>query len=519
MIKYTQTILPKPERTRKMKITKKGFKRGISAFLAAVTLSTSLTINSSATALLSKSVDYDYYGAAFLTLSPTADNSTIRYTTDGSAPTINSTKYSGELYFSSKTTVRAAEFDVNGKKISTIKTTVSPKCSSVKFDIDYQIGKSVVSLVCDTYGAQIHYTTDGSKPTESSPIYSEPITLKEKTKIRAVAILDGFKNSATVSKTVKIGNYIESDNAPDEDDSSTSKIKYKTTYMAEKGYMYVTLMPQKSSNVIYYTPDGSKPDKNSKKYSKRIKLTDSTTVRAAEYTKKGEKVASSIINVKMKCAPVEFDCIDIATGTKTITLSTITEGATIYYTIDGTTPDPEYSDVYTEPLTLGDKSTIKAIVVKNGWKQSSTKAETVSEIPLHLTDFNFGNPIYSETAVVLNSYRRANGLSSLILDEKLTEAANIRAKELSVYMDHTRPTGTGYLTAVEDCGVKVRFAAEFIASYYKTPSEFASATFADKTNYNSLLGNGYNYNSIGVGYYEKGKNRYWVVIIAETVDN
>lgn len=502
-----------------MKITKKGFKRGISAFLAAVTLSTSLTINSSATALLSKSVDYDYYGAAFLTLNPTADNSTIRYTTDGSAPTINSTKYSGELYFSSKTTVRAAEFDENGNKIAAVKTTVMPKCSSVKFDIDYQIGKSVVSLTCDTYGAQIHYTTDGSKPTESSPIYSEPITLKEKTKIRAVAILDGFKNSATISKTVKIGNFIETDNTPDSDDSTTSKIKYKTTYMAEKGYMYITLTPQKTTDTIYYTLDGSKPDKNSKKYSKRVKLTDSTTVRAVEYNKKGEKVASSIINVKMKCAPVEFDCIDVATGTKTITLSTITEGATIYYTIDGTTPNPEYSDIYTAPLTLGDKSVIKAIAVKSGWKQSSTKSETVSEIPLHLTDFNFGNPIYSETAVVLNSYRRANGLSSLILDEKLTEAANIRAKELSVYMDHTRPTGTGYLTAVEDCGVNVRFSAEFIASYYKTPSEFVSAILSDSSNYGTLLGKGYDYNKVGIGYFEKGNNRYWTIIVAQTVDN
>lgn len=497
--------------------TRKGLKTLTSAFLAAVTLSTALTINSSAAARLTKSVDYDYYGAAFVTLNPTADNTIIRYTTDGSAPETDSQKYSGEIYVSSKTTLRAAEFDVNGKKISTIKTTVTPKCSPVEFDIDYQIGKSVISLECDTYGAQIHYTLDGSKPNENSPVYDLPITITEKTKIRAVAILDGFKNSATISKTVKIGNYIEKDNAPDEDEAA-EKVRYKTTYMAEKGYMYVTLMPQKSSNVIYYTLDGSKPDKNSKKYSKRIKLTDSTTVRAAEYTKKGEKVASSKINAKMKCAPAEFDCIDIATGTKTITISTITEGAAIYYTIDGTTPDPEYSDVYTEPLTLGDKSMIKAIVVKNGWKQSSTKSETVSEIPLHLTDFNFGDPIYSETAVVLNSYRRANGLPALTLDKGLTEAANVRARELSVYMDHTRPTGTGYLTAVEDCGVKVRFSAEFIASYYKTPSEFASATFADKTNYNSLLGNGYNYNSIGVGYYEKGKNRYWVVIIAETVE-
>lgn len=498
---------------------KNSLKRGISAFLAAVTFSTALTLTPSAAALLPKSVDYDYYGAAFLSFTPTAINSTIRYTTDGSTPTASSAKYSGEIYISSETTVRAAEFDESGNKISAVKATVMPKCSPVEFDIEYKIGKSVVALNCDTYGAQIHYTLDGSKPTENSPTYTDPITIDTKTKIRAVAVLNGYKNSATVTKTVKIGNYIESDNAPDSEDETSTKVKYKTTYMAEKGYMYLTLIPQKSTNTIYYTTDGSKPDKNSKKYSKRVKFTDSTTVRAAEYNKKGEKVASSIINVKMKCAPVEFDCIDIATGTKTITLSTINEGATIYYTIDGTIPDPDYSDIYTVPLTLGDKSIIKAVVVKDNWKQSSVKAETVSDIPLHIPDFNFGNPIYSETAVVVNSYRRANGLNSLILDEKLTEAANIRAKELSVLMDHTRPTGTGYLSAVEDCGVKVRFSAEFIASYYKTPTDFVKAILSDSNNYSTLLGTGYDYEKIGVGYYEKGKNRYWTIIIAQTIDN
>lgn len=499
---------------------KKSIKMLISALLAFALVITGLlptgfVPEAAAAGKLTKTVEYDYYGTPFVKLIPSADGTTIRYTTDGTSPTLNSEKYSpeSEICLYEKTTLRAAEFDANGNKVSSLKTTIMPKCSPVEFDIDYQIGKSVISLDCQTFGAKIHYTLDGSKPTEKSELYLGDITVTEKTKVRAVAVKNDYKNSAVYTKTVSIGNFIENDNAPDED-GGTSKVKYKFTYMAEKGYMYVTLMPQKSSNIIYYTTDGTKPTKDSKKYSKRVKFTDNSTMRAVEYTKKGDFVASSKINVKMKCAPVEFGCIDIATGTKTITLSTSTDGAKIYYTIDGTIPDPEYSDIYTGPLTLGDKSTLSAVVAKDGWKQSSTKIETVSEIPLHLTDFNFGNPLYAETAVLLNSYRRNNGLSQLVLNKELTEAANVRAKELSVLMDHTRPTGSGYPSAIEDCGLKVRYSAEFIASFHKTPAEFIQATLSDKSNYNVLLGSGYDYNAVGIGYFEKGKSRYWVMITA-----
>lgn len=496
---------------------RKGIRRLLSAFLAAVTFVTSFAVEASAASKLTKSVEYDYYGAAFVTINPTENGTTIRYTTDDTVPTVNSTKYDGEIYVSKETVIRAVEFDLSGKKVASIKTTVKPKCAQVEFDIDYKIGKSVISLKCATSNAKIYYTIDGTKPNENSALYSEPITITQKTKIRAVAYLDGFKKSATVSKTVKIGNYIENDNEPD-DEGETEKISYATSYVAEKGYMFVSLTPKKSSDTIYYTLDGSKPTKESKKYSKRIKLTENTTVRAKEYNKKGKLVATVSVKVKMKCAPVEFRCIDVATGTKTIELSTTTKGATIYYSIDGSFPDPDYSDVYTAPLTLGDKTTLSAVAVKDGWKDSLVKVEMAGTIPLELTEFNFGNPIYSETAVLLNSYRKANGQSQLELEERLTKAANIRAKELSVLMDHTRPSGLGYTSVADDCDVKLRRCTEFIEAGHSTAEEFLASVLSDKQNRNILLGDGYSHNAIGVGYYEKGKRKYWVLLVAEVIN-
>lgn len=53
----------------------------------------------------------------------------------------------------------------------------------------------LVTLTSDTEGATIHYTTDGSEPTASSPIYSEPIVITEDMTIKAFAVKEGLTSS------------------------------------------------------------------------------------------------------------------------------------------------------------------------------------------------------------------------------------------------------------------------------------------------------------------------------------
>ena len=61
-----------------------------------------------------------------------------------------------------------------------------------------------VSIACATEGATIHYTLDGSEPTESSPVYSEPISIEETTTIKAIAMKEGYDNSAIAEATYTI---------------------------------------------------------------------------------------------------------------------------------------------------------------------------------------------------------------------------------------------------------------------------------------------------------------------------
>ena len=56
-----------------------------------------------------------------------------------------------------------------------------------------------VSISCATDGATIHYTTDGTEPTASSPTYSSAITIDEAKTIKAIAVKGGLDNSSVAS--------------------------------------------------------------------------------------------------------------------------------------------------------------------------------------------------------------------------------------------------------------------------------------------------------------------------------
>ena len=58
------------------------------------------------------------------------------------------------------------------------------------------VGSIEVTIACATAGATIYYTTDGSRPTASSAVYSGPITLTERTTIKARAYAEGVGPSA-----------------------------------------------------------------------------------------------------------------------------------------------------------------------------------------------------------------------------------------------------------------------------------------------------------------------------------
>ena len=64
------------------------------------------------------------------------------------------------------------------------------------------------------------------------------------------------------------------------------------------------------------------------------------------------------------------------TAPQTVTLSSSTTGATIRYTLDGSTPSDTAGTVYTAPFTISGTTTVKAIAYANGLTDSSVATAT-----------------------------------------------------------------------------------------------------------------------------------------------
>ncbi|MCM1348119.1 MAG: chitobiase/beta-hexosaminidase C-terminal domain-containing protein [Firmicutes bacterium] len=77
-----------------------------------------------------------------------------------------------------KETVATPEFSVNGGMV--------------------EEGTSV-AITCATSGASIHYTVDGTEPTETSELYTSPLSITDNITIKAIAVKTDMNNSAVAS--------------------------------------------------------------------------------------------------------------------------------------------------------------------------------------------------------------------------------------------------------------------------------------------------------------------------------
>ena len=131
----------------------------------------------------------------------------------------------------------------------------------------------------------------------------------------------------------------------------------------------ITLSTVTAAATIHFTTDGSEPNSNSPIFDTPFTLPlGSQTVKAfgAKEGFQNSPVSSAIYNVVLsQVASVTFSPVPNGEDTDTlITLATITAGATIHFTTDGSTPTI-LSPVFTAPFTLPfGVQTVKAFAVK-----------------------------------------------------------------------------------------------------------------------------------------------------------
>ena len=100
-------------------------------------------------------------------------------------------------------------------------------------------------------------------------------------------------------------------------------------------------------------------------------------------------VVYSPINTSAVATPTFSPAAGIYSEVQNITITCATDGATIYYTIDGTDPT-ETSSVYSSPIEVSSTTTIKAIATAEGYNNSSVATATYNIVqPLTTMDAIF----------------------------------------------------------------------------------------------------------------------------------
>ena len=271
-----------------------------------------------------------------------------------------------------------------------------------------------VTLSCETQGATIYYTTDGSTPTSASAVYSSAISVGETMTIKAIAIKNEIESAlATAAYTI---NLPEDENtsktwdlsvASYDNDASADKVTWSATYVS------MVVDKDKSSTAANNYLGGDANNRTSSRMYKDSKLTitptgkqittitfaavsstyatalASSTWTNATAEANGSNVVVTVASTGAVSAAIGGTCgftevrvvytdvdtsipaeptFSLTAGTYTeaqsVTLACETQGATIYYTTDSSTPT-NASTQYTTAISVGETMTIKAVAIKD----------------------------------------------------------------------------------------------------------------------------------------------------------
>lgn len=290
--------------------------------------------------------------------------------------------------------------------------------------------------------------------------------------------------------------------------SSAAEYKVRVSKSYKSGYTYVTLDP--TAGTVYYTTDGTKADKDDKKYTKRLKITKPTKLRMTIY-KDGKAVKSYSAQIAVRTKTPSVEVREAGENQYKFTFDAA-DGADIYYTTNGKTPSVKNGKKLgsSGSVTVDAGTTVKAIAVKEGWKNSKVKTETAPEAA-KTEEQEFAD----EVIRLINIERKGAGLWELTTTDELTDAAFVRAEELDEKFSHTRPDGRSCFTVFEDFGIK-NPTGENIAAGQVSPEAVVAAWMNSEGHRANILST--RSSKIGVGYHYRAKSDYryyWVQIFAK----
>lgn len=229
----------------------------------------------------------------------------------------------------------------------------------------YSTEQSVTVTVADP-DATLRYTTTGVDPTASD-----------------ASVASGGSLSITENQTLKVSGWKAG--APT---SVVTAAAYELKAVAPTltpgpgaygSAQSVAMTSTTGSATLRYTTDGSEPTTTSAVYTAAVSVADTRTLKARTFrtgwTTSDSNHASYWISAGTVATPTITPVGGAQTTPPQVSLSTTTPGATIRYTVDGTTPDGA-SAVYAYPFVLTTTTTVKAQAFKAGHTPSAVATTT-----------------------------------------------------------------------------------------------------------------------------------------------
>ena len=279
------------------------------------------------------------------------EGATIRYTLNGEDPVESGQVYQGKpLYIEDDCTIKAVgqKANFNDSKVTVFALQWAQfTCSEPTF----RLSGTKLYIESKMEGVTIYYTMDGSEPTKNSLKYTgEPVELSGNCIVKAIATKAGYRNSKVVEQT--ISDYMVS--TP----SFTQNGTQLTITCVEEGVsIYYGIGEDAECTSLYNAP---------------IELTDNRPVYAIG-RKEGFDPSTIAVHrpTNFTCEPAKFDTYN----GRFFTLN-VQEGATAYYTTDGSEPT-EASSAYGGPTPVDGLCKVRWITTKPWFNNSSIAEESI----------------------------------------------------------------------------------------------------------------------------------------------
>ena len=225
-----------------------------------------------------------------------------------------------------------------------------------------------VTISCETEGAAIYYTTDGSEPTKDSTAYKR-FKIYGKTTVKAVAEKNGLL-SEVVTAEYALGRCAD----PVFSLADGSEFEHSNQEVS---------IAWNNDGVLRYTLDGSEPTAESLIYEGPFTISESVVVKAKVFSDDffdSSVVTASLTRVWVNVATPEVDAAASFTGSKTkVSISCATEGAIVRYTLNGNEPN-SHSAKYTGPFYVTDSCTVKAYAVMPDYLNSEVATFAIEKV-------------------------------------------------------------------------------------------------------------------------------------------